>query len=85
MSALDVLRNVDLLQHVVEQLRPHDLTRLAITSQSTSDVALDELWEVLPTTFFVLRLLPCIADVEGLYVSPWTLADVAWNDNMGSV
>jgi hypothetical protein len=60
----------ELLQSIVEQLvaHPNVLVALSQVTQLTSDFALDVLWRTIPTAFYILKLLPSFALVDGKYV-----------------
>jgi hypothetical protein len=71
-AAFKVIHNVDIADNIVQYLAHsrQDLFSLSLISRSISPMALDHLWKNLPTTYYILKLLPGFTLIKGKYVSP---------------
>lgn len=65
-----IMRRTDILSTVIQHLTDcrDDLLSLALTSQLVSSIALDYLWKDLPTTQYILCLLPGFDVIDEIYV-----------------
>lgn len=69
----EVIYNFDIIDNIVQHLGQsvslQDLLSLALVSRTLSPIALDHMWRNLPTSYYILKLLPGFALVQGKYVS----------------
>lgn len=69
-ASIVVFGSADILPVIIGYLSayPTFLARLSLVSKFVSDVAVDALWRILPTSFHVLSLLPCFQYLDGQFV-----------------
>lgn len=79
MAAVLAINNLDIADIIVQSFAhsKSELFTLSLVSQSMSSAALDCLWRYLPTSFYILNLLPGFDVLEGQYVSSRNVSPTA--------
>lgn len=70
LASMTVFKSADILPVIIGHLSayPAFLARLILVSKFVSDAAVDALWRTLPTSFYVLSLLPHFQYIDGQFV-----------------